>query len=74
MTKSEHTVEATVDVVTKDGQEHTVTIMGIPVVWEWEVMSREAAEFWAILDYISDHFQFASFSVKCYSSSAAKNQ
>lgn len=69
---SEHVLEATVDVVTKEGQEHTVTVKGIPVTWVWGDISRDAVEMWAVLDYIYDHFQFESFSVVSISSSAAK--
>ena len=70
---SEHVLEATVDVVTKEGQEHTVTVKGIPVTWVWGDISRDAVEMWAVLDYIYDHFQFDSFSVVSYTSSKAKN-
>jgi len=60
---SKHLVDATVNVITKDGEEHTVNINNIPCTWVWEDITREAAELWAVIDYVADNFDFESFSV-----------
>lgn len=69
--KSEHTLEATVDITTKDGIESQVTIKGILCTWNHEEMTREAAELWTVIDYVSDNFTFETFSVVSFSGSKA---
>jgi hypothetical protein len=71
MTKSVHILEAWVNTTTHEGIDETVKIKGIRCTWVWEQMSREAAERWAVIDYVSDTFNFKSFSVVSIASSAA---
>lgn len=68
---SKHLVDATVDVVTKEGEELTVNINNIPYTWVWEDMTREAAELWAVIDYVANTFDFETFSVVSYTSTKA---
>ena len=68
---SKHLVSAEVECTRKDGSTGVLQFKNIPLVWRWDVMSREAAELWAILDYVADNFDFESFSVVNYTSSSS---
>jgi len=71
MPSSTHFLDAVVDVTTIIGEEHQLNIKDIRCVWQWDQMTREAAELWAIIDYVADTFNFATFSVVSYISTSA---
>ena len=74
MTKSltsKHLVSAEVVVTRKDGSTGVLQFKNIPLVWQWDVVSREAAELGAILNYLYEEFDFESFSVVHYTSSSS---
>ena len=66
---SKHLVDAEVLITTDDGEEVIVGVRGIPCYWSWEDSTRAAAELWAVIDYVSDNIECATFSVLSYSSS-----
>jgi hypothetical protein len=65
---SEHFLCGTFYVTTENGEDHTVTIDNVPCIWRHREFTREAAEMWALIDYVSDHFNFVSFSLISYTS------
>ena len=69
-----HLVDAKVEVTTHAGERRTLDICGIPTKWKWDVMTRDAAELWAVIDYVSDTFDFENFHVVCWSSTEARRQ
>ena len=69
--KSNHTIEAQVELTHISGNIEDVVISGIPCVWDWDTNTREAAELWAIVDYVADNFIFSRFYIVCYHSSPA---
>ena len=71
MPSSTHFLDAVVDVTTLIGEEHQLNINGIRCIWQWDQMTREAAELWAIIDYVADTFNFTTFSVVSYTSTSA---
>lgn len=71
MTMSKHMVDAQVLITTDDGQESTVEIKGIPCYWSWEDNTREAAELWAVINYVADNIECAVFCVMSLTSSSA---
>jgi len=66
---SNHIVSAQV-AFTKDGSEtqSTVEISGLPCTWQWDEMTRDCAEYSAIIDYVVDNLDFDWFSVVAWSS------
>jgi hypothetical protein len=74
MTKSltsKHLVSAEVECTRKDGSTGVLQLKNIPLVWRWNVTSREAAELGAVLSYLYTEFDFESFSVINFTSSSA---
>lgn len=69
--KSNHIIKAYVELQHPSGNMEEVVISGIPCVWYWDTNSREAAELWAVMDYVADNFVFSGFSVTSYDSSSA---
>ena len=49
-----------------------IRIKDIPCLWVWDETSREAAEYWAIWDYVGATFTFDWMSVKSWSGSPVK--
>ena len=68
---SKHLVSAEVECTSKDGTRGVLQFKNIPLVWQWDVVSREAAELGAILNYLYTEFDFESFSVVHYTSSSS---
>lgn len=54
----------------KTGKEpEEVTLEGIPGIWSWDDCGRDAAEYWTLVDYFSQNFQFSDFRILAYWSS-----
>lgn len=51
------------------GEEQNLTVDSIPCTWEWDESSRDAAEYWAVADWITDTFgnNIDWFSIKGWS-------
>ena len=61
---SKHTLDAEVEFTLRDGERRWLYVQDIPCVWQWDVLSREAAELWAVIEYISENFNdYSDFSV-----------
>ena len=43
-----------------------ILICDIPCVWVWDESSREAAEYWAVLNYINENYTYDWMSVKSW--------
>jgi hypothetical protein len=65
---SEHFLCGTFSVISQDEETHVVTIDNIPCIWRHGEITREAAEMWTLIDYMSDHFNFKTFSLISYTS------
>lgn len=54
----------------KTGREPVeVTLEGIPGIWFWDDCGRDAAEYWTLIDYFSQHFEYSEFRILAYWSS-----
>ena len=49
-----------------------IRIKDIPCLWVWDETSREAAEYWAVWDYVGATFTFDWMSIKSWSGSPVK--
>ena len=49
-----------------------IRIKDIPCLWVWDETSREAAEYWAVWDYVGANFTFDWMSIKSWSGSPIK--
>jgi len=67
-------VDADVEMMFHCGEIEKLRICNIPCVWVWDESSREAAEYWAALDHISENYTFDWMSVKSWSGSPVKEK
>jgi len=69
-------IEVSVDVemMFASGEVHSVRLSGIPCKWVWGETSREAAEYWAALEHISDNYKFEWMSIKSWVGSPVKDK
>ena len=69
-------IEVSVDVemMFASGEVHSFRLSGIPCKWVWGETSREAAEYWAAFEHISDHYKFDWMSIKCWVGSPVKDK
>lgn len=65
-------VDAQVELVFANGNVSHMTIENIPCLWLWDESTRDCAEYWAALDYITDHFDFDWMAIKSWSGSPIK--
>ena len=66
--KTEISVDADIVIrIRETGEEQNLTVEGIPCTWGWNDGSRDAAEYWAVADWITDTFgnNIYWFSIKC---------
>ena len=57
MSKSKHTAWGTATIrIRETGEEQYVEFNGIEFEWVWDEISREAAEYWAVCDAVSETF------------------
>lgn len=56
------------------GEEQNLTVDNIPCLWVWADGSRDAAEYWAVSDWIAETFggKIDWFSIKCVVGSPVK--
>lgn len=65
-------VEARVEMMFKNGNVSHMTISNIPCKWVWDESSRDAAEYWAIMESIDDEFDYDWFTIRSWSGSPVK--
>ena len=65
-------IDVDVEMMFHCGKVETFRLGNIPCVWEWDEMSREAAEYWSAFDHIGDNYNFTAMSIKSWSSSPVK--
>lgn len=51
-----------------------IRIKDIPCLWVWDETSREAAEYWAVWDYVGSEYTFDWMSIKSWSGSPVKEK
>ena len=53
------------------GKEKSLTVRGVECVWHWDDSSRDAAEYWAVADYLAYTFgnNIDWFSIKSWTGS-----
>ena len=67
-------VDADVEMMYHCGEIENFRIENIPCLWVWDETSREAAEYWAVWDYVGANFNFDWMSVKSWSGSPVENK
>ena len=69
-------IEVSVDVemMFATGEVHSFRLSGIPCKWVWGETSREAAEYWAAFEHISDNYKFDWMSIKSWAGSPVKDK
>tara|TARA_R110000764_G_scaffold132281_2_gene220116 strand:+ start:507 stop:746 length:240 start_codon:yes stop_codon:yes gene_type:complete len=57
-------------------KEENISVNGIECVWHWDDGSRDAAEYWAVIDWVSNTFgnNIDCFSIKSWTSSPKKEE
>lgn len=60
--------------IRETGEEQHLTAEGIPCTWVWSDGSRDAAEYWAVADWIANTFgnNIDWFSIKCWTGTPKK--
>ena len=55
-------------------KEESMTVKGIECVWHWDDGTRDAAEYWAVIDWVSNTFgnNIDWFSIKSWTGSPKK--
>ena len=68
-------IDADVDIMLHKGKikPTTVHISSIPCVWTWDESSREAAEYWAVVEHVNEEWNYDWMSIKSWSSSPVDN-
>ena len=77
MSSSKHIGWGTATIrIRETGEEQRVDLTGIEFEWVWNEISREAAEYWAVADSVTDTFGDAIdwFSVTSWGSSPARGE
>lgn len=73
--KTEILVDADIVIrIRETGEEQHLKAEGIPCTWVWNDGSRDAAEYWAVADWITDTFgnNIDWFSIKCWTGNSKK--
>jgi len=65
-------IDVDVEMMFHCGKIESFRISNIPCTWVWYESSRDAAEYWAALDHISENYVFDWFTVKSWSGSPIK--
>jgi len=52
-------------------REEKIVVRNVNFTWNWDESSREAAEYWAAVDYISNTYGPDWFSISAWGSSSA---
>ena len=74
MRQTEIMVEADVEMMFASGKVERFRLADIPCTWIWDDMSREAAEYWAALDHVSDNYKYDWMSIKSWVGSPVKEK
>tara|TARA_R110001606_G_scaffold396931_1_gene572107 strand:- start:112 stop:345 length:234 start_codon:yes stop_codon:yes gene_type:complete len=74
MRQTEIMVEADVEMMFTSGKVERFRLADIPCTWLWDDTSREAAEYWAALDHVSDNYTYDWVSIKSWVGSPVKEK
>ena len=74
MRQTERMVEADVEMMLTSGKVERFRLADIPCTWLWDDTSREAAEYWAALDHVSDNYTYDWVSIKSWVGSPVKEK
>lgn len=67
-------VDADVEMMFHCGKIESFSITGIPCLWIWDELTRDAAEYWAVWDFVGAVYDFDWMSIKSWSGSPIKNE
>ena len=70
--QTEILVSADVEMMFVGGEVEGFRMEDIPCTWVWDETSRDAAEYWAVLDHVSDNYEYDWMSVKSWVGSPVK--
>lgn len=73
--KTDILVNAEIVIRTREtGEEQALEVCDVPCTWVWEDGSRDAAEYWAVCDWIAETFghNIDWFSIKCWTGTPKK--
>lgn len=72
--QTEIMVEADVEIMFANGNVSHMTISNIPCTWVWDESSRDAAEYWAVMDRVDQEFTYDWFTIKSWVGSPVKKE
>ena len=65
-------VDADVEMMFHCGKIESFRITGIPCLWIWDELTRDAAEYWSVWDHVGANYNFDWMSIKSWSGSPIK--
>jgi hypothetical protein len=65
-------ISADIEMMLASGKVENFRLSDIPCTWVWSETSRDAAEFWAALDHVSDNYMYDWMSIKSWVGSPVK--
>jgi len=74
MSRTNIEVSADIEMMFASGNTENFRLSGIPCQWVWLEMSREAAEYWAVFDHVSNNYKFDWMSIKSWTGSPVKEE
>jgi hypothetical protein len=72
--QTEIMVSADIEMMFASGTVEKFRLSDIPCNWVWDEMSREAAEYWAAFDHVSNNYKFDWMSIKSWTGSPVKKE
>ena len=72
--QTEIMVSVDIEMMFASGKVESFRLSDIPCTWIWDEMSREAAEYWAALDHVSDNYTYDWMSIKSWVGSPVKEK
>ena len=60
--------------LTGDSREEQLAVRNVPFTWHWDECGREAAEYWAAVDYIAKTYGPDWFSISAWGSSPEQKE
>lgn len=72
--QTEIMVSVDIEMMFASGKVESFKLSHIPCTWIWDETSREAAEYWAALDHVSDNYTYDWMSIKSWVGSPVKEK
>ena len=72
--QTEIMVSVDIEMMFASGKVESFRLSDIPCTLIWDEMSREAAEYWAALDHVSDNYTYDWMSIKSWVGSPVKEK